>query len=268
MVVFVDFKSGFYCVHRPSLWTALEVEHVSLKIICLLQKSYSGSISCVRIRNETTKEFCIRTGVRQGDAASPILFNVVIDSIMRKAFKDKQGVQYAIYRYATDLEFVDYSAILADTDAKATDTLNDISRITEPFGLKINIDKTKVLTTDGSPANMYLEGITIEHVQNFKYLGFLVQEKKIAVVAEVQCRIGQAKAVFASLKWCFWKKTNITIATKMRLFRTLIIQILLYGSKTWTLLKKDINKLEVFQMRCLRQILGVTRLDRILNKTV
>ncbi len=178
MVVFVDFKSGFYCVHRPSLWTALEVEHVSLKIICLLQKSYSGSISCVRIRNETTKEFCIRTGVRQGDAASPILFNVAIDSIMRKAFKDKQGVHYAIYRYATDLAFADYSAILADTDAEATDTLNDISRFTEPFGLKINIDKTKVLTTDGSPANMYLEGIKIEHVQNFKYLGSLVQERR------------------------------------------------------------------------------------------
>ncbi len=52
------------------------------------------------------------------------------------------------------------------------------------------------------------------------------------MVAEVQCRIGQATAVFASLKWCLWKKAYITIATNMWLFRTLIIPILLYGSET------------------------------------
>ncbi len=66
----------------------------------------------------------------------------------------------------------------------------------------------------------------------YKYLGSIVQEKKIAAVAEVQCRIGCAAAVFASLKWCFWKKADITIATKMRLFRSLIILILLYGLET------------------------------------
>ncbi len=231
--------------------------NVSLKIIRLLLKSYSGSTSCVRIRNETNKEFCIRTGVRQGDAASPILFNIVIDSIMRKAFKDKQGVHYGIYRYATDLEFVDYSAILADTDAEATDTLNDISRITEPFRLKINIDKTKVLTTDGSPANMYLEGIKIEHVQNFKYLGFLVQEKKIAVVAEFQCRIGQVVLLEEGQYHDCDQDASFPDPD--------------YSDSTLWIRDLDPSEEENQQTWGLSnamQILGVTRLDRILNKTV
>ncbi len=153
------------------------------KIICLLQQSYNGSTSCVRFKSDTSEEFNIRTGVRQGDVASPILFNAVIDSIMRRAVKNKQGVKYGIDGYATDLAFADDSAILADTDAEANDILNDISRFTDPFGLKINIDKTKVLTTDGSQANIFLEGIKIEQVQYFKYLGSMVQEKKIAAVA-------------------------------------------------------------------------------------
>ncbi len=102
---------------------------------------------------------------------------------MRRAFKNKQGVKYGIDGYATDLAFADDSAILAETDAEANDILNDISRFTDPFGLKINIDKTKVLTTDGSQANIFLEGIKIEQVQYFKYLGSMVQEKKIAAVA-------------------------------------------------------------------------------------
>ncbi|KAL0184396.1 hypothetical protein M9458_020092, partial [Cirrhinus mrigala] len=55
-----------------------------------------------------------------------------------------------------------YSLILAETHAEATDTLYDIARFAEPFDLKINIDKTQVLTTDGSLANIYLEGIKIK----------------------------------------------------------------------------------------------------------
>ncbi len=80
----------------------------------------------------------------------------------------------------------------------------------------------------------------------------MVQEK-IAAVVEVQCRIGQAAAVFASLKWCLWKKANTTIATKVHLFRSLIIQILLYGSETWTLLNMENNKLENFHSEAMPQ---------------
>ena len=80
--------------------------------------------------------------------------------------------------------------------------------------------------------------------------------------------MGQATAAFASLKWGLWKKHNITIKTKIRLFRTLIIPILLYGSEMWTTLKSDVKKLETFQLRCLRQILGVSLCDHYRNETV
>lgn len=59
---------------------------------------------------------------------------------MRRVVKNKQGVKYGIDGYATDLAFADDSAILADMDAEANDILNDISRFTDPFRLKINID--------------------------------------------------------------------------------------------------------------------------------
>lgn len=85
---------------------------------------------------------------------------------------------------------------------------------------------------------------------------------------EIHSRIGQAAAAFASLRWCMWKRTNISTKTKVRLFRSLIIPILLYGSETWTLLKPELNKLEVFQMRCLRQILRVSLRDHLRNEII
>ena len=160
--------------------------------------------------------------------------------------------------------FADDSVVF--TEAVATSILCNIAHIAQSYGLKINADKTKVITTDGSPANVYLEGIQIDHIEKFKYS--LLQEKKVASTAEVHSRIGQATAAFASLKWCLWKKHNIIIKIKIHLFRTLIRPILLYGSETWTTLKSDVKKLETFQLQCLRQILGVSLCDHYQNETV
>uniref|UniRef100_A0A914X542 Endonuclease-reverse transcriptase n=1 Tax=Plectus sambesii TaxID=2011161 RepID=A0A914X542_9BILA len=54
----------------------------------------------------------------------------------------------------------------------------------------------------------------------------------------------------------------------MRVFRATTIPALLYGSETWTLLQADSKRLEVFQMRCLRRILGVSLRDKLKNDII
>lgn len=46
-----------------------------------------------------------------------------------------------------------------------------------------------MLTTDGLPANVKLDGIQLEQVQQFKYLGSLIEQKKVASTAEIHSRI-------------------------------------------------------------------------------
>ncbi|KAE9546983.1 hypothetical protein FO519_009804 [Halicephalobus sp. NKZ332] len=173
---------------------------------------------------------------------------------MKKVFLRRRGVQFDNDHFLTDLMFADDSAIFADNDEEATDTLYEISRIAHAY--------------DGSQSTVYLEGTRIEQVKKFKYLGSIVQEKKVAASEEVLSRIGQSTTAFSTLKWCLWNQKNITVKTKIRLFRTLVMPILLYGAETWTLLQTDLNKLEVFQMRCLRQILKVSLRDRIPNEAI
>lgn len=93
VIIFIDFKSAFDCIDWPALWRALAAEHIPAKIIELLRIAYDGSTSQVRILDEVSEEFPIMTGVRQGDVVSLLLFNIVIDAIMRKAFEGRCGVQ-------------------------------------------------------------------------------------------------------------------------------------------------------------------------------
>ena len=130
-IVFIDFKSAFDCIHWPTLSKALETEHIPDKIIWLLKATYHGSISVVWIQTELSEEFIIKTAVRQGDVASPLLFNTVVDAIMREAFKGRRGVQFGLNNFLTDLMFVDDSALFADANAEATNILYNITHIAQ-----------------------------------------------------------------------------------------------------------------------------------------
>lgn len=65
-----------------------------------------------------------------------------------------------------------------------------------------------------------------------------------------------------------WRDKNISQSTKMRLYRALILPIVLYGCETWTLGQVEEKKLLVFEMAALRKIAGVRRIDKIRNDDI
>ena len=89
----------------------------------------------MRIQAELSEEFTIKTGVRQGDVASPLLFNTVVDDIMRKEFKDKRGVQFGLNNFFTFMMLADDSVVFADADAEATNLLYNIAHIAQSYKL-------------------------------------------------------------------------------------------------------------------------------------
>lgn len=121
------------------------------------------------------------------------------------------------------------------------------------------------MTSDNTPATVCLNGVYLQQVEEFKYLGSIIRSRSIAASTDISHRLGLATSAFGSLAWCIWRKKALSVVTKVRLYRTLILPILLYGAETWVLLDADLKKLEVFQMRCLRRILGVNLLDKIPN---
>lgn len=122
IMVFIDFSAAFDSVHRPALWKALEAEGYPPKYIRLLTNTYDGSTSQVRVQGANTKDFSVKTGVRQGCVLSPSLFNIVVDCVMRKVLLGRRGITFGagFDEHATDLMFADDSAFLTEAEAEAT----------------------------------------------------------------------------------------------------------------------------------------------------
>ena len=115
----------------------------------------------------------------------------------------------------------------------------------------------------GELDSIIVDGVNIEVVDRFVFLGALItSDGKIDM--ELRRRIAMGKSAIGSLKK-FLQDRDLRFATKVKIVQTLIFPIILYGAEIWTLKKKERSKIDAFEMRCWRNLLGVTYIDRKTN---
>lgn len=119
---------------------------------------------------------------------------------------------------------------------------------------------------DISGAHLYINGIRIEQVKQYYYLGTVINEQ-LDNAQEIECRIGKARTVFNQMSTIF-KSHNISLETKMRHLRCYVFTVLLYGIESWTLTEATTKKLEAFEMWIYRRMLKISWTARITNKEV
>ncbi|KAL4111786.1 hypothetical protein QTP88_015673 [Uroleucon formosanum] len=83
-LIFIDFKQAYDSVQRTEIWRSLKLLGVPSKLISMIRVSTEGSKCAVKFGHEKSEEFQT-TGLKQGDALSPILFNIVLEMAVREA---------------------------------------------------------------------------------------------------------------------------------------------------------------------------------------
>ena len=111
-----------------------------------------------------------------------------------------------------------------------------------------------------------VNGNNLEHVEEFVYLGGLISHDG-RCEADIKRRIGLTYAVFSKLS-NIWNCRKLALAIKMKVFKAMVIPILMYGSECWTMRKQDEKRILVTEMSWLRKILGVSRLQHIRNDEI
>jgi hypothetical protein len=111
----------------------------------------------------------------------------------------------------------------------------------------------------------FFQGEMIERVDDFKYLGSQISSNGNQEI-DVEARLQKATTAFKRLYRGIWKRRDITLKTKFRVYRALIEPIALYGAESWTLTAKVKSKLDVFDNECIRTILGIKWNDKISNE--
>ena len=268
LAAYVDLRKAFDSVNRDVLWRILELRGVPTHLIMLMSALYTGTVSAVRWGANISEFFPVNAGVRQGCVLAPTLFNACMDWILgRMAAISGCGAFIGEEKF-TDLDFADDAVILAESLDILRSALLFLSEEAGCLGLQVSWVKTKIQSfvgfLDDEISTVSIAGENVEVVERFAYLGSEVHSSG-SCVPDISKRLGRAGAVVDSLDQGVWRCRYLSKATKIRVFRSLVMPVLLYGCETWTMTKGLKNRLNVFATRTLRRILGYRWSDFITN---
>ena len=143
--------------------------------------------------------------------------------------------------------------------------MTEFGRVCERRKLRVNVGKSKVMrctrNEDGARLNVMLNGEALEEVDQFKYLGSVIAANG-GVEADVSLRVNEGCKVLGALKGVM-KNRGLGMNVKK-----VVVPTVMYGLESWGMKVTESQKLNVFEMKCLRSMTGVSWLDRVRNEVV
>ena len=145
---FINYAKAFDSVDHNKLWKILKKMGIPDHLICLLRNLYAGQETTVRTGHGTTDWFQIGKGVSRGYILSSCLFNLYAEYIMRNAGLEeaKAGIKIA-GRNINNLRYADDTTLMAESEEELKSLLMKVKDESEKFGLKLNIQKTKIMAS-------------------------------------------------------------------------------------------------------------------------
>ena len=191
---------------------------------------------------------------------------ILLERIMCEALYDHEGSVSIGGRHITNFGFADDIVVNADEEEEAGVLVDRLDRTTTRYKMEIGPDKTKVMTNNpnGFQREIKIKGQRLE-VENFKYLGAIISIEGSKL--EILSRIAQTTAALSRLK-IIWRDKNISLASKVKLMRTLILSTFLYACESWTLRAEIERRIQALEMRCIRRLLNISHKDHVTNEEV
>ena len=115
-----------------------------------------------------------------------------------------------------------------------------------------------------TPLPVELENKSLEEVEEFTYLGSIMS-KSNATAKDITYRLQKAKSSFVQLNKV-WRSPNISGKTKIKIYNSNVLSVLLYGEECWRVTQRDSQRLLGFHTSCLRKICRIYWPQKITNK--
>ena len=266
--VFIDFKKAFDRVWHQALIATMKKYNISSSLISLIENLYSEATSAVFLNGEIGDWFRTSVGVRQGCLLSPTLFNIFLERIMTDALSDHTSSVTIGGRPISNLRFADDIDGIAGSEDELIDLINRLDTSSRNYGMEISPEKTKIMANEianGFTQIIKIKDAVLEPVDRMKYLGALISDEGSKV--EILSRIAQATGAIAKLK-VIWQDKSLSIKTKIRFLRSLVMSIFLYASESWTLTAEMEKRITSFEYRCYRKLLNIPYNQHVCNSIV
>ena len=175
-------------------------------------------------------------------------------------------------RNINNLRYADDTPLTAESKEELKSLLMKVKEESEIVGLKLNIQKTKIMTS-GPITSWQMDGETMESMGDFILGGSkiiamkLKDEIKIKLKDEIKRCLLLGRKSMTNLD-SLLKSRDITLSTKVHLVKAMTFPVVMYGCESWTIKKAEYQRIDVFELWCWRRFLRVPWTARRSNQSI
>ena len=155
-------------------------------------------------------------------------------------------------RNINNLRYADDTTLMAESEEELKNLLMKVKEENEKTGLKLNIQKTKIMASD--PTTSWQTDV--EKVETVSYLVFLGSK----ITADNECshkikRLLLLRRIAKTNQNSVLKSRGIALPTKVRLVKAMIVPVVTYGCESWTIKKGEHQRIDALELWCWRRLL-------------
>ena len=169
-------------------------------------------------------------------------------------------------RNINHLRYADDTTFMAESDEELKGLLMKVKVESEKVGLKLNIQKTKIMASSPITSWEIIDGETVETVSDFLFLGS-------KITADGDCSHEIKRHLLLGRKFMtnldsIFKSRDITLPTKDHLVKAMVFPMVMCGCESWTVKKAEHQSIDAFELWCWRRLLRVPWTARRTNQSI
>ena len=182
---------------------------------------------------------------------------------MRNAgLKEAQAGIKIAGRNINNLRYADDTTLMAESEEELKSLLMKVKEEREKVGLKLNIQKTKIMASDPI-TSWQIDG---ETVADFIFLGSKITADSDCSHGIKRCLL-LGRKVMANLDRIL-KSRDIALPTKVHLVKAMVFPVVMYGCDSWMVKKAEHQRIDAIELWCWRRLLRVPWTSRRSNQSI